>query len=467
MSGVARLALGRLEEAGQDFQAALALLGINLPKTKIGFLAPSIGQILIQVRHRYLPVFDKLVASGKIAESHLAATIMERQFYIYYYLDNIAGLLYTSVAATNLSESTADYTEALSRSYTTLGNALAAIPLLQLSISYFARAKKVASMIDEPGTWAWYYLATGMSKAAVGGWDGHDEALTKSQRMAEAQGDRRRWDESAAVYCIGGLTHGNFLSTLEPGHIYEQIYASGFSRGDYQSQSWGYAMWTMSSIMQGRYENARKVSIKLEKLYLEHPEGFDSTNALEASTSFALLAIRDHDRARVVHYLEAGANLVEKWGRPTTWRSIPGCYAQAEAALRFWFQEKTLHGLDCDPRFEAWVKLSLKNIRAHASIYGIAVSRLELLNGWYQLMRGDPKKAARHWKKGITFATKFNMKFDLMAINLATAQLDNKLTENLPLLSAEQLNQLIAKLNVTDANWFQDWRLIVTEENSS
>jgi class 3 adenylate cyclase len=464
MSGAAQLALGRLEESGQDFQAALSLLGINLPKTKVGFLVLSVGQILKQVRHRFLPFFDKRVAPDKKQESHLAATIMERQFYIYYYLENIGGLIYTSFAATNLSEATADDTEALSRSYTTLGNALAAIPLLRLSISYFARAKQVAIAIDEPGTWAWYYLATGMSKAAVGDWEGHDKALIKSQGMAEAQGDRRRWEESTAVYSIGGLTQGNLPSVLKTGHIYQQIYASGFSRGDYQSQSWGYCMWTMSAIMQGHYAIARKIATKLEKLYLEHPEGFDAANTLEASTSFSLLAIRDQDRVRAIEYLEVGAALVEKWGRPTTWRSIPSCSAQAEAALRFWYQEKKTHGVSCDPRFESWVKLSLKNIKAHASIYDIAISRLELLNGWYQLMSGHPKKAARHWHKGLKFAAKLNMKFDLLALNLAAAELDSKLTENLKLISSEQLTELANGLNVTDPEWFADWRLIAAAQ---
>ncbi|MFT6408803.1 MAG: hypothetical protein ACJAQ6_002225, partial [Arenicella sp.] len=148
----------------------------------------------------------------------------------------------------------------------------------------------------------------------------------------------------------------------------------------------------------------------------------------------------------------------------TTWRSIPSCSAQAEAALRFWYQEKKTHGVSCDPRFESWVKLSLKNIKAHASIYDIAISRLELLNGWYQLMSGHPKKAARHWHKGLKFAAKLNMKFDLLALNLAAAELDSKLTENLKLISSEQLTELANGLNVTDPEWFADWRLIAAAQ---
>jgi class 3 adenylate cyclase len=459
MSGAARLALGRLQESDQDFRAALALLGIDLPNSKAGFLLRSVVQIMIQVRHRYLPLFDKPVAEKDIAETHLAARIMERHFLVFYFLQNIEGLLFASFAATNLAEATADDTETLSRSYTNLGSALGGIPLLRLSNSYLQRAKKVATVIDEPGTWAWYYLAGGMAQAAIGDWFGHDKAILKSQEMAMAQGDRRRWEESAAVYCIGGLTHGNFISTTEPSHIYQQIYASGFSRGVYQSQSWGYCMWAMSSIMQGHYGIAKKVAVKLEKLYLEHPQGFDPVNVLEASTSFALLAIRDQDRYRVIQYLELGASVLEKWRRPTTWRSIPCCYAQAEAALRFWYQEKELYGANCDPRFEAWVKLSLKNLRAHAAIYDIAVSRYELLNGWYQLMSGRAKKAARHWRKGLKFAANFNMRFDLLALNLAATNLDQKLRKNLTLMSSSQLVELAEELNVTDPNWFRDWRL--------
>jgi hypothetical protein len=158
-------------------------------------------------------------------------------------------------------------------------------------------------------------------------------------------------------------------------------------------------------------------------------------------------------------YLAVGAAVVEKRGRPTTWRSIPCCFAQVEAVLRFWYQEKELRIANCDPRFEAWVKLSLKNIRAHAAIFGIAVSRCELLAGWYQLMSWRPKKAVRHWRKGLKFASKFNMRYDLLALNLAATNLDQKLRLNLTLMSSTQLADFAEQLNVTDPNWCRDWRL--------
>ncbi len=460
MGGAARLALGHLEESDRDFRAALAFLGIKLPTTKLGFLIRSLGQILKQIRHRYLPSLDKSVAPDAVPEVHLAARVTERHFLVFYYLQNVEGLLFAAFAATNLSEATADNTDTLSKSYSNLGNALGAIPLTRLSISYFARAKQVATAIDEPGSWAWYYLASGMSKGAVGDWKGHDNSLLESQKKALAQGDRRRWEESAAVYCIGGLTYGNILSTELSDHLYQQIYASGFSRGVYQSQSWGYCMWTMSSIMQGRYDEANKVGKKLEKLYLEHPEGFDPVNVLEASTSFTLLAMRDGDRERALHYLEVGAKVVEQWGRPTTWRSVPCCYAQAEAALRFWYSEKERDGDRCDPRFEQWINLSLKNVKAHASIYGIAASRFELLSGWYAFMLGNPSKAIRHWRKGVRLAQKFNMTFDRVVINLAVRHLELESESKLTLMAPGELEALTNSLNLTDPQRHADWRRV-------
>ena len=460
MSGAARLKLGYLEEAEQDFRQALSFLGIQLPKTSVGFVVQTMVQIVKQIRHRYIPSLNRTVAAEKVAETHLAARLMERHFVLYYYLENVVGLFMTSFAATNLSESTADNAETLSKSYSNLASALSGIPLFGLSAMYFSRAKAAANVANEPGTWAWYYLASGMSKAATGDWVGHDNAMLKSQHVAKEQGDRKRWEESAAVYCIGGLTYGNFYSVTDNGHIYQKIYESGYSRGVYQSQSWGYCMWTMSAIMQGQYKIAKEVMPKLEKLYLDHPEGFDPVNVLEAATSFSLLAIRARNRARAIQYLEVGANVVDNWGRPTTWRSIPCCYAQAEACLRFWYQEKTAQQSNDESRFEDWVKASIKNINAHASIYQIAVSRLALLNGWYRLMSGNPRAAAQHWQKGLRYANQFNMKFDILAITLAASNLDDNLTQKLNLLSASELKNLAAELNVSDAEWFRDWRLV-------
>jgi len=213
-------------------------------------------------------------------------------------------------------------------------------------------------------------------------------------------------------------------------------------------------------VLQGRYDEANKVGKKLEKLYLEHPEGFDPVNVLEASTSFTLLAMRDGDRERVLHYLEVGAKVVEQWGRPTTWRSVPCCYAQAEAALRFWYSEKQRDGNNCDPRFEHWVKLSLKNVKAHASIYGIAASRFELLSGWYELMLGNRRKAVHRWRKGLRFAKKFNMTFDLVAINLVAHHVELEGKENLTLMTSAELQALTKTLNLTDLQWHADWRLV-------
>ncbi|WP_353411985.1 adenylate/guanylate cyclase domain-containing protein [Arenicella sp. 4NH20-0111] len=460
MGGAAQLAMGYPEEAEQDFSEALELLGIHLPKSKLGFIARALGQIGKQLQHHYLPFLDKKVDTDKVPETHLAALIMDKQFLVYYYLEKMEGLIYSAFAATNLAEATNDNTPTLSRSYSTMGNALAGIPLMKLSKFYIARSEEVASAIDDPGTWAWYHLAGGMCLAQDGNWSGHDKALLKSQELAKSQGDRRRWEEAASVYCIAGLTCGDFHSIKEDGHIYQQIYASGFSRGVYQTQAWGYCMWAMSAIMQGHYGVAKKITAKLDKLYQRHPEGFDPVNVLEASSSISLLAIREHNHSKAIESIKLGASVVKDWGRPTTWRSIPCCYAQGEAAIRLWGIEVKKNANERDPNIEKWVQLSLKHIRAHTSIYSIAVSRQKLLQGWYDVISGQPKKAARSWAKGLKAATQYGMKFDILALNLAFTNLDQTLKEQQPLMSSDQINQYAKQLNVNDLAWFRDWRIV-------
>ncbi len=460
MSGNARLTLGDLEGSERDFRDALSCLGIDLPKTTLGYFGHAIIQILKQVRHRFLPALDTPVRQEKVAETHLAARIMERYFVVIYFLENVAGLFFASFAATNLSESTADSTEALSKSYSNLATALGGIPLIGLSASYFSRAKEAAIAVDMTGSWAWYYLLSGMAKGAVGDWSGHDKAMLEAQQLAKEQGDRRRWEESAAVYAIGGLTYGNFHKLTEEDHIYQRIHASAYSRGVYQSQSWGFCMWTISAIVQGRYDIANKVATKLEKLYLEHADSFEPINVLEASTSFSLLAMRDGKRERVIHYLDIGNELVSQWGRPTTWRSIPCAYAQAETSLRFWYQETLQHGAKIDPRFKLWVTSAIKNVKAHGTIYEIAKSRYELLSGWYQLMSGKPKAAAKHWKNGLRLARQFNMKFDLLVISLAVGNLDDSLSAHMVVLNHDEVTAYASELNMIDLSRFRDWRIL-------
>ncbi len=458
MGGAAHLAIGNLEESELAFNQALEYLGIRLPSSKLGFASRAIGQILKQLQHRYLPFFDKPVEIERVPDVHLAALVMERQFLVYYFRENMEGLVFSAFAATNLSESTADNTGTLSRSYSTLGNALSGIPLMKISKSYIKRGHDVAKVVEEPGTWAWYYLSGGMCLAQEAKWPEHDAALLKSQEYALAQGDRRRWEEAASVYCIAGLISGDFHPVDTAEHIHQQIYESGFSRGVPQTQSWGYCMWLMSSIMQGQYSTARRVAIRLEALYVEHTGDFEPINTLEAFASFSVLAIKDKDFDRARHYIELGAGIAAQWGRPTTWRSIPCAYLQAEAALRFFGKHKAQHGESCAPIIEEWVKMSLKNVKTHTGLYIIARPKYELLRGWYALILDKPQKAFKHWKKGLQLANRLNMKFDVLVINLSLSNIERSLTVKLELMSEKNLAELSRELNVSDLDWYRNWR---------
>ena len=457
MGGAAVLSLGYPEKAQDYFNESLKILDVYLPASNFGFVFKTLGQIFKQIQHRFVPRLSRSINKDEIAKAHLSALVMERQFLVYYYLKNLGGLMYSAFASTNLAEATADNTATLSRTYATLGNAMAGIPLNAVSQYYINKSADVAAQVKEDDAWAWHHLAGGMCYAQEGHWTEFVNSMDQCKALSLKQGDTKRWEESSSVDCIGAILRGDFYSVTEAQNPYQRIFKSGFDRGVYQVQSWGYCMWTISAIAQGEYEVAERIASKLERLFQEHPDGFDPVNIMEASSCFATLAIRRNDLDTAVRYLELGTSEVKKWGRPTTWRSIPCSAIFAESLIRVFAvagsqgQESTL------TKIRPWVVDAIDLVKDHASIYGVAKSKYHLVQGWWNYAMGNVPRARKHWNKGGFLAVEFGMKFDQLLIGLAL-EMSHSLDLGKNSFSANQhLQNLAEQLGITDIDWHANW----------
>ena len=459
MLGAALQAVGQIEGALRAYSRALKALGFPLPEAEGALLFTAFGQIFRQIARRFISAYEPTTEQENIARYHLAADISERLFIVYYFLENMPGLIYSAFASTNRAEETGELSGTLAKTYTNLGNALGAIPLRKAADYYIRQSAKVAEQVDDINALIWYHLTNGLWQAQIGNWELHEYHSLKAGELALSVGDRRRWEETTSVYCIGGLSSGRFHSTDEEGHYYQQIYRSGFSRGVIQSQTWGFCMWTLSNIAQGHFDRAEIIAARLEKLMSDHPEEFDPVNVMEAATAFSQIALHNDNFDHAVYWVGYGSEVVANWGRPTTWRSIPCCYGYTESALRLWAKEKALHGSKVDERYEDWVKIGLKNLKSHHSMFDIARSKYHILCGWYELIKERPKKAQRSWIAAAKAAKAANIEFDNVLVNLFATNLPEQNRSGLLTMNRDEIEAYLKGKNVTNIPWHEDWRV--------
>jgi tetratricopeptide (TPR) repeat protein len=423
MLGVGEVGMGHMREAGEHLERAVGELGFPAPATATQLAVALLREIATQVWHRLSPPRPGLEPAE--AKRHLeAAACYERLFLSYFFAGDAARALLGTLRATNLAERTGEMSAVLARCCASLGVALGAVPLHGPARFYIRLAIDADPSLGFAER-SWVRLGAATYAAGVGKWDEVEELSTQGMELAEALGDRRRWEEIAASLYLIRFIYGRF-DTSEAA-LYRRVLESGRRREVIQAQGWGLCEWALTLHAVRAFDEIDQPLRGAERLIARESD-LDEVNLMEGFCMLAHEALRAGDLERARHWIERGMSLKATLGRPSQYRHLPSTGYLAEAVLELWRRSPA----DTDLCGAAWRKLA-GFFRSYARIFPIGRPRLLLLEGQHRELAGQRSAALRAYRKSAQSARRLAMPYDEARALAATAAL-------LPKAEAEPLD---------------------------
>ena len=437
MLGEAEVGMGHMREAREHLERAVAELGFPAPTSEPRVVLALLREIGAQLWHRFSPPGAGLEPAE--ARRHLeAAACYERLFLSYFFAGDAVRALLGTLRATNLAEQTGEMSAVLARCCASLGVALGAVPLHGPARFYIRLAVGAGGSLGSPER-SWVRLGAATYAAGVGKWDEVEEHSAEGMELAEALGDRRRWEELGASLYLIRFIQGRF-DTSETA-LYRRVLESGTRREVIQAQGWGLCEWALTLHAVRDFDAIATPLAGAERL-IERGTDLDEINLMEGFAMLAHQALRAGDLARARHWIERGMSLSRALGRPSQYRHLPSTGYLTEAVLELW--RRSGDPADTDLCGIAWRKLA-GFLRSYASIFPIGKPRLWLLRGQHAELGGKPRRALRAYRKSVQGARRLAMPYE-EARALAAAAALVPAAEAEPL--AAEARALFARLGV-------------------
>lgn len=234
--GEARMGLGQMDAARDNFREAASLLKHPSPSTTSGIILGLIYEWTIQSLHRRFPSFFIGRLKSKDEELQEAAQIFTHLGNVNYIkLESIA-MLYHTLGGLNLSEDGGSMSPARVWALGTASAILGFIPSHKLAKQYAEQALKASTQVDDPRSRSWTYLAVGTYQLGIAQWDVSRASLLQVKELASQAYDNRLQGDAEIV--LAGLEFyrgGNFQTSKTH---YDSLFAQARNTGNHLQLTW-------------------------------------------------------------------------------------------------------------------------------------------------------------------------------------------------------------------------------------
>ena len=406
---------GRLEDAKQAFSAALAILGEPFPTATTPIVGAVLKNLARQIWHRSVGAPRPPNDPDERRRLRMASTLSEELFLIFFFDNDVANILLSTLCAINLSERGGEVSQGLIRGYMSLAVALEAVPLRPLADSYARRALQVLGQQDTLAIRAWVDVAQAVLAAGRGQWQTAEQCSERALSIYRQLGDHRGWEEAAGNYQLIQTLYGRFE---EPEHaLYTQLKDAGLRHESLQVQGWAHSLLCTVLHHQQR-EPALSEALEDYRGFLAHETGFrDDITRLEGLGLLAQLRVRQQRLPDALAFVEQGARVIARLGLPSQYRNLPSAQLISEGAI------EVARRLPANAQAQQWRVTTVAFVGSCARAYPLAGPKLAWLRGklaWYAGKRGT---AQRYWQRSLTLARRLQMPYDVLLVQAARAHL--------------------------------------------
>lgn len=394
--------LGDLESSLDHFRAALVQLRRPLAESKAGTFGQTLLEFGKQFGWRWLS--KKFPHQGEQKKTDLleAAKCYERLAQVYYLNNARLHTINAVFKALNLAESVGP-SAVLARCYANAAVVAGLLLMHRRARYYAARAKEVATEINEPDCTSYVGLILGIYWSTVGEWEVGDELLTEAIEIADTLSARRRWAESAFTLVIGHWRRGHLTACREWAQKGCQV---GRRERIPQVQLWGLSWWLRCSLAQSNDLKQHQKLIEELKDCLKH----DSLAPADQILGHGLLA-SGYWRLGEKDLAFSEATVVSRVIQETN--QICHYVLPAYSALFEVYCGLLTEG--AMPEQRQAIKKHLSNIRKSLREFGLMypVGRVlhQLHEGQFYWHHGSKDRGLRKWQKALDLARRFRMPF--------------------------------------------------------
>jgi class 3 adenylate cyclase/tetratricopeptide (TPR) repeat protein len=397
---------GQWSDARDKLGQAAALYGRPLPSGQVRVAAGIMWQVLKQVRNRLWP--GRYVGTAPDSEketilkvAHIYQTLSELSFLTN---DSIFSL-YAVLYGLNLSEY-GGLSPELVKAYTDICVIVGLFGPRGMAEAYGERAWSTAQALGEPAVKAAAKSGIGLSQMNAGQLDKAQANLEQALQMSEELGDRRLWGDSLGLLARTIRFRGELQRA---GELYAEL--GGPRSGVMMHRVWALNAQAGVALREGRLDEALVFLGQARSLPGERPEP-QQEMITWSHMGIAYLRQGDLRRAREA---AAKAVLLMEQIKASAYTHFEAFAAVAEVYMSLWEAQPEGAGADTKELAAAARKLC-DSLRRGTTKTGRPAAWL--YQGWYNCLDGHPKRAYKHWGKGLAVAEEVGMPYELGRIHL-------------------------------------------------
>lgn len=403
--GEARMGLGQMDAARDNFREAASLLKHPSPSTTSGIILGLIYEWTIQSLHRRFPSFFIGRLKSKDEELQEAAQIFTHLGNVNYIkLESIA-MLYHTLGGLNLSEDGGSMSPARVWALGTASAILGFIPSHKLAKQYAEQALKASTQVDDPRSRSWTYLAVGTYQLGIAQWDVSRASLLQVKELASQAYDNRLQGDAEIV--LAGLEFyrgGNFQTSKTH---YDSLFAQARNTGNHLQLTWATYGLSFLHLRHGEYEAARETAKDGDTLD-GTPINIAHLNGIRALSNWKL----GDEQAAIKNCVIALPILISL--PPQVYSLLMGYRMIAQVTFEAWEAHKTFDvpGWQTQAEIKKTAVTLLNLFKKYTRTFPIGEPARLYFEGWKHWLENNEKAAFKDWEESAQFARQLLMPWD-------------------------------------------------------
>jgi serine/threonine protein kinase/tetratricopeptide (TPR) repeat protein len=399
----AHVGLGEYAASVQHAESALSLCGTPLPRTQAGWVMALLwhttqlvagGTFRRVLRRRYAQNRDLY---------EIASSVLARMFEPFLFANRPLQATYCGLRNLTIAQHLPPIA-AFARGYASMSIIAGMFPrLVPTARAWADRALEIARKSKNDEALIYALGRTSCFLLMIGDWRTMEPRLKEAEQIARRVGDRRGFEESLATDSERLFFEGAFLESRERA---AQLHASGASRGDEQTQSWGDNIQVQALARLGRYEEALKIIQRMLKWLEQAPD----LERMYAYGNFALVYTRAGNPAMGKHYADLALECLGRT-RPAAYFVMNGLWGIAEAYFAL-AERMGPEKWKRDATANAQLRSACTTFLQFSRVMAFARPAALLCKGRRQVLSGKKAEGARTVRAALELAKNLRMPYE-------------------------------------------------------
>jgi class 3 adenylate cyclase/tetratricopeptide (TPR) repeat protein len=435
--GEALYRLGQHGQARPHLERALALLGMDLPSSSGGTRLAILRALMVQAAHRILPRLFVRSMGGAFDPVAEEIFVTSRVLSGVELLANVERFLLLSVKVLNASESRG-YAYGSAVLSANMGTAAVLIGSFRLAEIYFRRSQAFAKLTNPFRPVPELDMALVVYANSLADLDKMQEHALRGMEIARKAGMLRQWGISKINLVWSYWAGGEFDSAVEEN---EELLQAAEDSSDQQMTAWGLLAQGCIHMRRGFAQDANASFERGISIAKELPD-YITLTGLAGWMGRNYLMLGEDDLA--IDLLEATERLINDQAG-----NLPGsAYLDNGLTEAYLAKAERFHGQE---RL-SWLKKTrpyLRRVMKEGKRNRFTLPDVQLLQGRYEWLQGQPKKAQMWWRRALAQAESTNFRYNEGVIHL---EIGKRLGDRGHLLRAESiLEEIGAELDLAAA----------------